>query len=162
MNTTNHDMRPIGLTDNALTQRIQCSSIQSVGLLKALYISLPDRPVNSDTNSTALGSTQPRCNYCCNIVILCLLNRPDMCLSGQIVSELPHDKGNRSPCPLRPDREVVSANRNKLSSFSNVDRDNVSRTVLESFASMSRRNGLSTILTCIMVTVGSIFGGRGM
>ena len=33
--------------------------IQSVGPLKAIYISPPGRPVHSDTNSTSLGSVQP-------------------------------------------------------------------------------------------------------
>ena len=39
-------------------------SIQSIGLLKALYTSPLDRPVHSDTNLTSLGSIQP----CCNIL----------------------------------------------------------------------------------------------
>ena len=35
-------------------------SIQSVGMLKALYTSLPGRPVHSDTNSTSPGSILAR------------------------------------------------------------------------------------------------------
>ena len=36
-------------------------SIQSVGLLKALYISPPDKPIHSDIKSTTLGSIQSCC-----------------------------------------------------------------------------------------------------
>ena len=38
--------------------------IQSIEPLKALYISVPDRPVNSDTNMIYLGRIQQCCNKC--------------------------------------------------------------------------------------------------
>ena len=38
--------------------------IHYVGRLKALYTSIPGRPVHSDTNSTLLGSIHPCWNYC--------------------------------------------------------------------------------------------------
>ena len=38
--------------------------IQPFGLLKAIYTTPPGKPVHSETNSTSLGRTQLRWNFC--------------------------------------------------------------------------------------------------